>query len=70
MGQPLCMSTAPTSEPDASVSKMNDREKSGNARTGDVHILFFRVSKALVCSGVHKNEYFFSKLCKGLQIKP
>jgi hypothetical protein len=64
------MSTAPTPEPDASVNKVNGKEKSSNASTCVVHILVLRVSKALVCSGVHKNESFFNKLCRGLQIKP
>jgi hypothetical protein len=70
IGMPFYINTAPTPNPDASVSSVKGKEKSGNASKGATHILSLRVLKALVCVGVQRKESFFNKSCKGLQIKP
>jgi hypothetical protein len=53
MGLFPCMSTASIPLSLASVSRVNDFEKSGIAKTGAVHMVCFRASKAVLVSELH-----------------
>lgn len=69
MGWPFWDKIAPMSTPDASGSKVNGREKSGNVKIGVVVKASFKAVKAWWASWDHSNESFVVNLFNGAVIE-
>lgn len=55
---------------EASHSNTKDLEKLGMAKTGVLHMAFFKVETAFFVASFHENEFLFSSVVKGVEILP